>query len=64
MNNGLDINEEQFMQLSLKERDVMIFRNLVHIRRQFKEYKINKKVQYIWLVVLSFALGLRKYIPL
>jgi len=53
MNDGLDINEAQFMKLSTKERDIMIFRNVVHIRKQIKEYKLHKKIQYAWLSVLT-----------
>ena len=56
-NNGLDISEGQFMKLSAKERDVMIFRNLVHIRKQFKDYSFHKKIQYVWLSVLTVIIG-------
>ena len=51
--NGLDISEEQFMKMSSKERDLTMFRNMTHIRKQFKDYGFHKKVQYVWLVVLS-----------
>jgi hypothetical protein len=64
MSNNLDITEEQFLKLSAKERDLMMFRNVVHIRKNFKDYKVNKKIQYVWLFVLTIALGFRKYIPL
>ena len=59
--NGLDIKETQFMKLSSKERDIMIFRNLVHIRKQFKDYNFHKKVQYAWLVALTIAVGIGKW---
>jgi len=66
--NGLDITEEQFMQMGTKEQNLMLFRNLVHIRSKFKDYKVHRKVQYVWLVVLTTLLcgfaGLRKYIPI
>jgi len=44
--NGLDITEEQFMQMGTKEQNLMLFRNLVHIRSKFKDYKVHRKVQY------------------
>lgn len=51
--NGLDISEEQFMKMSSKERDLAMFRNITHIRRKFREYALNKKIQYVWLTVLT-----------
>ena len=54
--NGLDISEEQFMKMSSKERDLMMFRNVIHIRKQFKDYSFHKKVQYVWLSVLTAGL--------
>lgn len=56
-NNGLDITEEQFMRMSSKERDLMMFRNMTCIRRQFKDYSFHRKIQYVWLGVLSAGLG-------
>ena len=64
VNSGLDITEEQFIKMSSKERDLMMFRNVTHIRKQFKDYKLNKKIQYAWLFILTIATGLRKYIPI
>lgn len=64
MNNGLDITEEQFMKMNSKERDLMMFRNVIHIRKKFKDYSLTKKIQYVWLFALTIGLGLRKYIPL
>lgn len=62
--NGLDITEEQFMKMNSKERDKMIFRNLVFIRKQFEDYNITKKIQYCWLAILTFAFGFRQYLPI
>ena len=62
--NGLDITEEQFMRMDSKERDLMMFRNLTHIRKKFKDYSFHRKINYVWLFALSMAIGLRKYIPL
>lgn len=66
MSNGLDISEAQFMKMKTKEQNLMLFRNLVHIRKQLKDYKIHKKIQYVWLSVLTAVaatlLGLNNWI--
>ena len=62
MNNGLDITEGQFMELKTKEQNLMLFKNLVHIRKQFKDYRFNKKVQYVWLSALSIFVGIKRFI--
>ena len=31
------------------------FRNLTHIRKQFKNYSFHRKIQYVWLSVLTAA---------
>jgi len=57
MGNGLDITEEQFMEMKTKEQNLILFRNIVYIRKQFKDYKVNKKIQYAWLSVLTILSG-------
>jgi len=64
MNNGLDITEEQFMKMRTKEQNLILFKNLTHIRKRFKDYSFHRKINYVWLLVLSIALGLKKYIPI
>jgi len=56
--NGLDITEEQFIKMNSKERDLIMFRNVTHIRKQFKDYNFHKKVQYVWLGVLTIGFGI------
>ncbi len=56
-NNGLDITEEQFMRMNSKERDLTMFKNMTHIRKQFKDYGFHKKVQYVWLGVLTVGMS-------
>ncbi len=34
-NNGLDITEEQFMKMKSLDRDLIMFRNVTHIRKKF-----------------------------
>ncbi len=62
MNNGLDISEGHFMKLNVKERDVIIFRNLIRIRKQLKDYNLHKKINYIWLFLLTIFVGIKKFI--
>jgi len=62
--NGLDITEEQFIKMSSKERDLMMFRNVTHIRKQFKDYSFHRKINYVWLSVLTITIIGRRFIPL
>jgi len=62
--NGLDITEEQFMKMSSVERDLIMFRNVTHIRKKFKDYSFHRKIQYVWLSVLSLVLIGKRFIPL
>ena len=58
VSNGLDITEEQFMKMKSIDRDLIMFRNVTHIRKQFKNYSFHRKIQYVWLSVLTAACGI------
>jgi len=60
--NGLDITEEQFMKMSSVERDLIMFRNVTHIRKKFKDYSFHRKIQYVWLCILTIAFGFKRFI--
>lgn len=60
MNSGLDITEEQFMKLTAKERDLMIFRNMLHIRKKVSNYRFHTKLMYGWLSLLSVLAGFKR----
>ena len=60
--NGLDITEEQFLKMDSKERDLIMFRNVTHIRKKFKDYSFNRKIQYVWLSILTACLGFKNFI--
>ena len=66
MNSGLDISVDQFMSLPNKEQNLMLFKNIVYIRKQFKDYKVTKKIQYAWLGALTILnaafLGIRGWV--
>lgn len=59
--NGLDITEEQFLKMGSKERDLIMFRNVTHIRKQFRDYSFHRKIQYVWLSILTIAMGFRRF---
>ena len=64
MAEGLDIPEGQFLKMSSKERDLILFRNVTHNRKKFKDYSFNKKINYVWLSILTILVGGRKWIPI
>ncbi len=63
-NSGLDIGLLEFKRMKSLDRDVLIYNNLINIRRKIGDYKFHKKIQYIWLGVLTIFVGLKKYIGL
>ena len=63
-NNGLDITEEQFLKMISRERDLIMFRNVNKIRKQFKDYSFHRKIQYVWLFILTIAIGLKRFIAI
>lgn len=60
--NKLDITLNQFKKMRAVDRDEIIYQNLVHIKKKLGDYKLNKKIQYIWLGVLTVWMGVKKYI--
>lgn len=63
-NNGLDISLEQFKKMRSIDRDVLIYNNLVHIRKKIGDVHFHRKIQYAWLIILTTALGLRRFLPI
>jgi len=57
MDDSLDITEQQFLKMGSKERDLIMFRNVVYIRKKFKDYALNKKIQYVWLSILTAVMA-------
>jgi len=60
--NKLDINLQQFKKMRAVDRDEIIYQNLVHIKKKLGDYKLHKKVQYVWLAALTMWMGIKKYI--
>ena len=61
-NNGLDIGLKEFKGMRSLDRDVLMYNNITHIRKKIDDYKLNKKVQYIWLALLTIFVGIKKFI--
>ena len=51
--NGLDISEDAFEKMKVRDQNLILFQNLVHIRTKFSDYNLTKKIQYVWLTLLS-----------
>lgn len=60
MVDGLDVGLDEFKKMNRMDRDVTIFKNLVHIRCNGKNYRFNSKIQYIWLILLTGILGAKR----
>ncbi len=61
-NNGLDIGLKEFKGMRSLDRDVLMYNNLTHIRKKIGDYKLHKKIQYVWLVLLTVFVGIKKFI--
>lgn len=61
-NNGLDIGLKEFKGMKSLDRDVLMYNNLIHIRKKIDDYKLNKKIQYVWLALLTLFVGVRKFL--
>ena len=61
-NNGLDIGLSEFKRMKSIDRDLIMYNNLTHIRSKIDNYKFHKKVQYVWLLVLTIGFGLKRFL--
>ena len=62
MSNSLDIGLAEFKRMRSLDRDVLMYNNLTHIRKKIGDYKLHKKIQYVWLTVLTVFVGLKKFV--
>lgn len=62
MNNGLDIGLTEFKKMKSIDRDVLMYNNLIHIRKKLGDYKLHKKIQYVWLTLLTIFVGVRRFL--
>jgi len=68
MNGGLNISINEFKSIKNSDKLDLLFENIVYIRTSLSDYKIHKKIQYVWLVVLTAFvapfIGIRKLMGL
>ncbi len=62
MNNGLDIGLKEFKRMKSLDRDTLMYNNLTEIRKRIDNYKFHKKIQYVWLGLLTIFVGIKKFI--
>lgn len=56
---GLEVDLEQFKKMKSMDRDVLIYKNVVANRQS----KFSTYFAYVWLFVLTVAMGFRKFLP-
>ena len=64
MANGLDIGLDEFKRMRSMDRDILIYNNLIHIRKSMGDNKFHKKITYTWLFVITIFVGLKRFIGL
>lgn len=62
MDEGLNIGLVEFKKMKSMDRDVLIYDNLIHIRKRIGDYNFHKKTQYVWLSLLTGFLGIKRLV--
>ena len=62
MDDGLEVGITEFKRMKSIDRDILMYNNLIHIRKKLGDYKLHKKIQYVWLTLLTIFVGLKKYL--
>lgn len=60
MAEGLDVGLEQFNKMSSKDRDSVMFQNMVHIRGKVIRDQGERRIHRYWLIMLTGFLGIKK----
>ncbi len=60
MEEGLDVGLEQFNKMSSKDRDSVMFQNVVHIRGKVRKDQIERKFHRYWLFALTGLMGFKR----
>ena len=53
MTGGLEINLVSFEKMKAKERDVLIYQNVLDTKKTLTDYKFHRKINYTWLGALT-----------
>ena len=62
VDNGLEVGLNEFKRMKSLDRDTLMYNNLNHIRKNMSDYKLHKKVQYVWLVCLTAFVGMKQFL--
>lgn len=60
MEEGLDIGLTQFNKLNSKDRDSVMYQNMVHIRGKVKRDQMERKIHRYWLIALTGLMGFKR----
>lgn len=59
---GVDLDVCEFNKLKSKDRDTVIFKNMVHLRSKSKGDYVERRLHRYWLLVLTILFGAKKFI--
>ncbi len=60
MEAGLDVGINEFNKMSSKDRDSVMFQNMVDIRGKVKKDQVERKIHRYWLIAITGILGIKK----
>lgn len=60
MEEGLDVGLDQFNKMNSKDRDSVMFQNMVHMRGRVKRDQTERKLHRYWLLALTGLMGFKK----
>jgi len=60
--NGLEVGLIEFKRMKSIDRDVLMYNNLIHIRKKIGDYRLHKKIQYVWLFLLTIFVGVKRFV--
>ena len=60
MEEGLDVSLDQFSKMKSRDRDSVMFQNMVHLRGKVKSDQTERKFHRYWLLALTGLLGIRR----
>lgn len=64
MEEGLDVGLDQFNKMSSKDRDSIMFQNMVHIRGKVRRDQTERKFHRYWLIALTGIFGIKRMLGL
>ena len=59
---SLDLDLEDFRKMNRDDRIELIYKNLVSLNYRLDDYRLHKKIQYVWLSCLTIFIGVKKFL--